>query len=144
MKSGFRNFITHFFSIAFFALVALLYFNPVLQGKVIYQSDIIQYRGMAEEQEEFRRQYEQEPYWTNSAFGGMPTYQLGARYPHDYIKKLDRVIRFLPRPADYLFLYFLLALNEYAYLAGNIGLFIGLASVMWFTSRTEIFKRNEF
>ena len=37
MKSGFRNFITHFFSIAFFALVALLYFNPVLQGKVIYQ-----------------------------------------------------------------------------------------------------------
>ena len=107
MKSGFRNFITHFFSIAFFALVALLYFNPVLQGKVIYQSDIVQYRGMAEEQEEFRRQYEEEPYWTNSAFGGMPTYQLGARYPHDYIKKLDRGIRFLPRPADYLFLYFL-------------------------------------
>ncbi|MEE4115474.1 MAG: cell envelope integrity protein CreD [Marinilabiliaceae bacterium] len=44
----------------------------------------------------------------------------------------------------YLFLYFLLALNEYAYLAGNIGLFIGLASVMWITSRTEIFKKNEF
>jgi len=107
MKSGFRNFITHFFSIAFFALVALLYFNPVLQGKVIYQSDIVQYRGMAAEQEDFRRQYGEEPYWTNSAFGGMPTYQLGARYPHDYIKKLDRVIRFLPRPADYLFLYFL-------------------------------------
>ena len=107
MKSGFRNFITHFFSIAFFALVALLYFNPVLQGKVIYQSDIVQYRGMAAEQEDFRRQYGEEPYWTNGAFGGMPTYQLGARYPHDYIKKLDRVVRFLPRPADYLFLYFL-------------------------------------
>ncbi|MEJ2584887.1 MAG: YfhO family protein [Robiginitalea sp.] len=107
MKSGFRNFITHFFAIAFFALAALLYFNPVLQGKVIYQSDIVQYRGMAEEQEQFRRQYEEEPYWTNSAFGGMPTYQLGARYPHNYIKKLDRAIRFLPRPADYLFLYFL-------------------------------------
>ena len=42
----------------------------------------------------------------------------------------------------YLFLFFLLALNEYAYLAGNIGLFIGLASVMWLTSRTEIFKKN--
>ncbi len=107
MQSGFRNFITHFFVLSFFALVALLYFHPVLQGKVIYQSDIVQYRGMAEEQEEFRRQYEKEPYWTNSAFGGMPTYQLGARYPHNYIKKLDRAIRFLPRPADYLFLYFL-------------------------------------
>ena len=107
MKQGFRNFITHFFAIAFFALVSLLYFYPVLQGKVIYQSDIVQYRGMAEEQESFRRQYGEEPYWTNSAFGGMPTYQLGARYPYDYVKKLDRAIRFLPRPADYLFLYFL-------------------------------------
>ena len=45
--------------------------------------------------------------------------------------------------ALYLFLFFLLALNEYAYLAGNIGLFIGLASVMWLTSRTDIFRKNE-
>ena len=37
----------------------------------------------------------------------MPTYQLGAQYPHDYVKKLDKVLRFLPRPADYLFLYFI-------------------------------------
>ena len=107
MNEGFRRIITHFFALTFLALVAVLYFHPVLQGKVIYQSDIVQYRGMAEEQEEFRRQYRDEPYWTNSAFGGMPTYQLGARYPHDYVKKLDRIIRFLPRPADYLFLYFL-------------------------------------
>ncbi|MCH9660635.1 MAG: YfhO family protein, partial [Bacteroidetes bacterium] len=40
-------------------------------------------------------------------FGGMPTYQLGAKYPHNYIKKLDLTLRFLPRPADYLFLYFI-------------------------------------
>src|SRR5690606_3990701 len=38
---------------------------------------------------------------------GMPTYQLGAKYPHNYIKSLDSVLRFLPRPADYLFLYFI-------------------------------------
>jgi hypothetical protein len=37
----------------------------------------------------------------------MPTYQLGAKYPHDYIGMIDDAIRFLPRPADYLFLYFL-------------------------------------
>ncbi|MGK0235851.1 MAG: hypothetical protein ACI9EK_002392, partial [Psychroserpens sp.] len=46
-------------------------------------------------------------YWTDAAFGGMPTYQLGAKYPHNYIKKLDLTLRFLPRPADYLFLYFM-------------------------------------
>jgi hypothetical protein len=36
----------------------------------------------------------------------MPTYQLGAKYPHDYIGALDDALRFLPRPADYFILYF--------------------------------------
>ncbi|MBD0849746.1 YfhO family protein [Maribacter arenosus] len=107
MKSGLKAFYTHFFVLVFFVITALAYFNPVLQGKVIEQSDIRQYTGMAKEQNDFRKKTGEEPYWTNSAFGGMPTYQLGAYYPHDYIKKLDRLIRFLPRPADYLFLYFL-------------------------------------
>ncbi len=107
MKSGLKAFYTHFFVLVFFVIAALAYFNPVLQGKVIEQSDIRQYTGMAKEQNNFRKKTGEEPYWTNSAFGGMPTYQLGAYYPHDYIKKLDRLIRFLPRPADYLFIYFL-------------------------------------
>ncbi|MCP4976940.1 MAG: YfhO family protein [Maribacter sp.] len=107
MKSGLKAFYTHFFVIVFFVIAALTYFNPVLQGKVIQQSDIRQYTGMAKEQNNFRKKTGDEPYWTNSAFGGMPTYQLGAYYPHDYVKKLDRLIRFLPRPADYLFIYFL-------------------------------------
>ncbi len=107
MRGISKAFFTHFFTITFFVVVALAYFHPVLQGKVILQSDIIQYTGMAKEQNDFRQEYEEEPYWTNAAFGGMPTYQLGANYPHNYVKKLDRVLRFLPRPADYLFLYFL-------------------------------------
>lgn len=78
-----------------------------MQGKQIFQSDIVQYTGMAKEQNDFRATDDIEPYWTNSAFGGMPTYQLGAKYPHDYIGAIDDALRFLPRPADYLFLYFL-------------------------------------
>ncbi len=105
MRNGLRAFFIHFFVTAFFVLVALAYFHPVLQGKVIQQSDIVQFTGMAKEQNDFRKKTGEEPYWTNSAFGGMPTYQLGAYYPHDYVKKLDRLIRFLPRPADYLFIY---------------------------------------
>lgn len=62
---------------------------------------------MAKEQNDFRAAEHTEPYWTNSAFGGMPTYQLGANYPNDFVGKIDDVLRFLPRPADYLFLYFL-------------------------------------
>ena len=107
MKQGLKFFFIHFFVIVFFIIAALAYFSPVLQGKVMYQHDIAQYTGMAKEQNDFRKSKDQEPYWTNSAFGGMPTYQLGANYPHNYIKKLDRLIRFLPRPADYLFLYFI-------------------------------------
>jgi len=90
-----------------FAIVSVSFFYPVLQDKQIEQSDIIQYTGMAKEQNDFRSQTGAEPYWTNSAFGGMPTFQLGAQFPYNFIKSLDRAIRFLPRPADYLFLYFI-------------------------------------
>lgn len=106
MKS-IQKFYPHFLAIIGFITVSLFYFYPVLQGKKISQSDIVQYTGMAKEQNDFRAEYNTEPYWTNSSFGGMPTYQLGANYPNDFIGKLDDMLRFLPRPADYLFLYFL-------------------------------------
>ncbi|WP_264536924.1 YfhO family protein [Flavobacterium sp. N1736] len=102
-----NKFYPHALVILGFILVSLIYFYPVLQGKQIFQSDIAQYTGMAKEQNDFRAAEHAEPYWTNSAFGGMPTYQLGANYPNDYVGKLDDALRFLPRPADYLFLYFL-------------------------------------
>ncbi|GGB67561.1 membrane protein [Flavobacterium suaedae] len=97
----------HLLAIIGFVVVSLIYFYPVLQGKKIYQSDIAQYTGMAKQQNDFRKTTGEEPYWADNAFGGMPTYQMGANYPHNYVKKLDSVLRFLPRPADYLFLYFI-------------------------------------
>ncbi|KFF05977.1 YfhO family protein [Flavobacterium reichenbachii] len=102
-----NKFYPHALVILGFILVSLIYFYPVLQGKQIFQSDIAQYTGMAKEQNDFRAAEHTEPYWTNAAFGGMPTYQLGANYPNDFIGKVDDILRFLPRPADYLFLYFL-------------------------------------
>ena len=101
----FKKFLPHLLIVVGFVLASLAYFNPVLQGKQIFQSDIMQYIGMAKQQNDFREATGEETYWTNSAFGGMPTYQLGAQYPNNYIKKLDHTLRFLPRPADYLFLY---------------------------------------
>jgi hypothetical protein len=101
-----NKFYPHALAILGFVLISLIYFYPVLQGKRIYQSDIAQYTGMAKEQNDFRASNLTEPYWTNSAFGGMPTYQLGAKYPYDFIGAIDDALRFLPRPADYLFLYF--------------------------------------
>lgn len=107
MPLSFKKFIPHLLVLVGFVVISLAYFSPVLQGKQIFQSDIMHYIGMAQQQKDFKAQTGEETYWTNSAFGGMPTYQLGANYPHNYIKKLDLALRFLPRPADYLFIYFL-------------------------------------
>jgi uncharacterized membrane protein YfhO len=100
-----KNYYPHALALIGFVLITLIYFYPVLQGKSLFQSDIVQYMGMSKELRDFRTSENAETYWTNSAFGGMPTYQTGALYPNNYIKKLDLTIRFLPRPADYVFLY---------------------------------------
>ena len=104
---NFKQIIPHLVSLSLFVVVALMYFNPVLKGKKISQSDITQHIGMAKEVNDFRKAAGEEPYWAESAFSGMPTYPIGTYFPNDYITSLDRFIRFLPRPADYLFLYFL-------------------------------------
>ncbi|WJJ95527.1 YfhO family protein [Algibacter luteus] len=107
MQFSTKKYLPHVFVLLGFIIISLAYFSPVLQGKAIYQNDIVQYIGMSKQQTDFKAETGTETYWTNAAFGGMPTYQLGARYPHNYIKKLDLALRFLPRPADYLFLYLL-------------------------------------
>ncbi|KAA5825627.1 YfhO family protein [Algibacter amylolyticus] len=107
MPLSIKKLLPHVLVLLGFIVISLAYFSPVLQGKAIYQNDIVQYIGMSKQQKDFKADTGEETYWTNSAFGGMPTYQLGAKYPHNYIKKLDLALRFLPRPADYLFLYLL-------------------------------------
>jgi len=92
-------------SVAFFALLSMAYFYPLLNGKVIVQSDIQQFQGMQRQVVEHRAEYDEEPYWADNAFGGMPTYQITSAFPSDFIGKVDKLIRFLPRPADYLFVY---------------------------------------
>lgn len=107
MKIKWQKLLPHILVLIGFLIVSIAFFNPVLSGKVIYQSDIVQYNGMAKQQRDFIAKTGTESYWIDNAFGGMPTYQVGANYPHNYIKKLDKLIRFLPRPSDYLFIYFL-------------------------------------
>ena len=99
------NLLKHFYVVLFFIIVSILFFSPILEGKKILQPDIVKYTAMSKELNDFRTDNDEETYWINNAFSGMPTFQLGAKYPHNYIKKLDLSLRFLPRPADYIFLY---------------------------------------
>lgn len=105
MQLSIKKALPHLIAVLGFIVLSIAYFSPVLQGKKIFQSDIMQYTGMSKQQNDFKAATGEETYWTNAAFSGMPTYQLGARYPYNYIKSLDLSLRFLPRPADYLFLY---------------------------------------
>ncbi|WGH75836.1 YfhO family protein [Tenacibaculum tangerinum] len=104
---NFKKMLPYAIAVVVFVIAAVLYFSPVLSGKQIKQNDITQYIGMARESSNYRIEKGEESYWLSNAFGGMPTYQAGAYYPNDFIRYVDKAIRFLPRPADYLFLYFL-------------------------------------
>jgi len=88
-----------------FIIASVLFYHPLLQGKKLFQSDIAQYEGMSREIKENREKFDKEIYWIDNAFGGMPTYQLGAKYPYDILAPLHYLFRFIPRPAHTLFLY---------------------------------------
>ncbi len=94
-------------AISVFLLASTAYFNPVLKGKQIAQSDITQFRGMVKDINDYRAGNNKEPYWTSASFSGMPAYQISAYYPNDFVRSVDKALRFLPRPADYTFIYFL-------------------------------------
>lgn len=101
-----KNWLPAALCVAGFLLLALLYASPVLSGQKLMQHDIVQYQGGAEELLNFRKDQGEETYWSDSMFGGMPTYQMGAQFPGDVIRAIDRVIMLLPKPVGYIFLLF--------------------------------------
>ena len=90
-----------------FIALSLAMHYPVLQGKALLQSDTQQYKGMSRQLQENRTEKGEELYWVDNAFGGMPTYQLGAKYPYDVLTPIHKLFRLLPHPTYLMFLYFL-------------------------------------
>ena len=75
-KSLFKSALPHLIAVAIFAIVAIVYCKPALEGKVLQQSDITQWKGMAQDALNYKDQYGTTPLWTNNMFGGMPAYQI--------------------------------------------------------------------
>ena len=75
LKSIFKSALPHIIAIAIFAIVAIIYCKPALEGKVLQQSDITQWKGMAQDAFAFKERNGNFPLWSNSMFGGMPAYQ---------------------------------------------------------------------
>ncbi len=107
-KDMLKRYLPHLVAIVAFIAVATIYFYPAVNGYQLKQGDITNFKGMAQEIQEFRRMYDEEPLWTNSMFGGMPAYQISVQYPNNVVKMVDKVVTLgLPRPVSYLFLYLL-------------------------------------
>jgi len=43
----------------------------------------------------------------------------------------------------YIFIFILLVLNQFSYLAGNIGLFVALAAIMRLSTKTDLFRKSQ-
>ncbi len=71
----------------------LLYFYPQLQGRVLKQYDITSFQATAHEALRYQKETGEVALWTNSAYGGMPTYQVGAPQKSNLFKHLQKLIR---------------------------------------------------
>ena len=67
--------------IVFFAVVSFVYFCPAItEGRILSQHDSVAGVGLGQEQKEYMERTGERTRWTNSVFGGMPTYQLSPSY----------------------------------------------------------------
>ena len=94
----------HILSIILFIVIPYIYFNPIIEGKEIQQSDQSNYLGMSKEIRDFRETTNEEALWSNSMFGGMPAYLTSTVYPSNLIRYFNNFLQFAKRPASQLFL----------------------------------------
>ncbi|MCL2329056.1 MAG: YfhO family protein [Bacteroidetes bacterium] len=110
---NFKSLIQPLAIIALFFVSMMIYFAPkTIDGKQLQTHDVQQYQGMAKEQLDHNEQVKKtgegsETLWTNSMFGGMPTYLIGI-YPNNLTKKVHQLFNTNHKhPEMIAFMYFL-------------------------------------
>ena len=76
MKFDFKKLLPHAIAIVVFLIVSVIYCKPALSGKVVSQSDMIQWKGMSKDAQNYYDRHGVYPQWTNNMFGGMPTFAI--------------------------------------------------------------------
>src|SRR4030042_1087303 len=85
---------THLLILAGFVALALAYMNPVLDGKVLSQSDMNNVEGMSQELKQYQEETGEYSQWTNSMFSGMPAFHVGPTGAKTTVfRELARVFR---------------------------------------------------
>ena len=131
LKSIFKSALPHIIAVAIFAIVAIIYCKPALEGKVLQQSDITQWKGMAQDAFSYKEKYGYTPLWSNSMFGGMPAYQTtgvgGFEYSVGWINQLltlglaEPISLFLLASICFYFLAQVLGFNTIISIIGALG-----------------------
>lgn len=99
MKEQFKKWLPDIIAIIMFAVLSFAYFFPaVIEGRVIAQHDNVAFIGAGHEADQYKQETGKTTRWTNSLFGGMPTYQSAPSYnSNNTLKFIADVYRlFLP------------------------------------------------
>ncbi len=86
MKIDWKKILPYAVAIVAFVAVAMIYCAPVLEGKVLLQGDVNNWKGAAQEARTFYEENGTRTWWTNSMFGGMPTYQITGSLPSGEVR----------------------------------------------------------
>lgn len=88
-----------------FAVITMVYFSPVLQGKRIKQHDIDMYKGMSKEISDFREETGEQTLWTNSMFGGMPSWNISVTQNSNLMTYVNKILSVgFPHPVGAVFI----------------------------------------
>jgi hypothetical protein len=104
IKSVTKPIIPHLVAVLIFIVITVLYFYPVLEGKVLHTNDGTVAHNSAKEISDFRAKYGEEPLWTNSMFSGMPAYLISTKFTGNLIRYADSLLKFLKLPVASIFL----------------------------------------
>lgn len=88
-----NKYLPHLIALLIFLALTLVYFYPALENRVLQTHDTTVFAGSAQEIKEHREQYDEEPLWTNSMFGGMPAYLISTHYPGNLLKPFYNFLR---------------------------------------------------
>lgn len=98
----------HIVAVVIFIAISFIYFSPVLEGKKIRQSDMLNYQGTAKEALDYNEANGRAALWTNSLFGGMPSYLVTHTPETNLIKYVHAILNFVYlKPVNLIFLYML-------------------------------------
>jgi len=104
-SSDFRKLLPDLLIIAGFAIISLLYAYPALKGMQLQQHDHVSWIAMSQEARAWHEKTGENTLWSNSMFGGMPTYIIYVPEGHNYIYPLqEMILGLLVKPAYFFFL----------------------------------------